>query len=145
MTAMYRVEPSGCFLIRMYDIGTSEATRYSCRLYVASASRKLPGIRRNLAATRMTESTVKLGISSEKQSTLLDRRVSVAPMMDWTDRHCRYFLRGFSRHALLYTEMITAAAILRGDRGRRVALDPRDHPGALQLGRGEPRDAGAAA
>ena len=46
----------------------------------------------------------------------LDRRVSVAPMMDWTDRHCRYFLRGFSPDLLLYTEMVTASAILRGDR-----------------------------
>jgi len=82
----------------------------------------------------VTENTVKLAISSEKQSTLLDRRVSVAPMMDWTDRHCRYFLRGFSRHALLYTEMITAAAILRGDRDRLLAFDPQERPLALQLG-----------
>ncbi len=49
-------------------------------------------------------------------------RISVAPMMDWTDRHCRFFLRGFAPHALLYTEMITAAAILRGDRARPVGL-----------------------
>ena len=47
--------------------------------------------------------------------TALDRRVSVAPMMDWTDRHCRFFLRQFSPHVLLYTEMITAAALLHGD------------------------------
>ena len=93
----------------------------------------------------MTESTVKLGISSEKQSTLLDRRVSVAPMMDWTDRHCRYFLRGFSRHALLYTEMITAAAILRGDRDRLLAFDPQERPLALQLGGADPRELAAAA
>src|SRR5215472_6203319 len=72
-------------------------------------------------------------------------RVSVAPMMDWTDRHCRYFLRGFSAHALLYTEMITAAAILRGDRDRLLAFDPEEHPVALQLGGSEPRDLGMAA
>ena len=66
-------------------------------------------------------------------------------MMDWTDRHCRYFLRGFSPRALLYTEMITAAAILRGNRGRLLAFDPEEHPVALQLGGSEPRDLAAAA
>src|SRR5882757_4490238 len=91
------------------------------------------------------ENTVNIGISHENQSTLLDRRVSVAPMMDWTDRHCRYFLRGFSPHALLYTEMITAAAILRGNRERLLAFDPEEHPVALQLGGSEPRDLAAAA
>jgi tRNA-dihydrouridine synthase A len=45
-------------------------------------------------------------------------KVSVAPMMDWTDRHCRYFLRGFAPELLLYTEMVTASAILRGDRDK---------------------------
>ena len=54
----------------------------------------------------------------------LDRRVAVAPMMDWTDRHCRYFLRGFSPGALLYTEMITSAAIVRGDVRLLLAFDP---------------------
>ncbi len=71
---------------------------------------------------------------------MLDRRVSVAPMMDWTDRHCRYFLRGFSRDALLYTEMITAAAILRGDRDYLLGFDPEEHPLALQLGGSEPHE-----
>ena len=60
------------------------------------------------------ENTTKIGISVEKRSDSIDRRVSVAPMMDWTDRHCRYFLRQFSASALLYTEMIHAAAIIRG-------------------------------
>ncbi len=69
----------------------------------------------------------------------LDRRLSVAPMMDWTDRHCRFFLRGFSPHVLLYTEMITAAAILHGDRDRLLAFDPEEHPVALQLGGNDPR------
>jgi tRNA-dihydrouridine synthase A len=64
--------------------------------------------------------------------------ISVAPMMDWTDRHCRYFLRGFSPDVLLYTEMITAAAILRGDRQRLLAFDAEEHPVALQLGGSEP-------
>ncbi len=66
-------------------------------------------------------------------------------MMDWTDRHCRYFLRGFSPHVLLYTEMITAAAILRGDREHLLAFDPEEHPVALQLGGSDPRDLAVAA
>lgn len=66
-------------------------------------------------------------------------------MMDWTDRHCRYFLRGFSPDVLLYTEMLTAAAILRGDRARLLAFDPEEHPLALQLGGSEPRELALAA
>ena len=75
----------------------------------------------------------------------LDRRLSVAPMMDWTDRHCRFFLRGFSPGALLYTEMITAAAIVRGDARRLLDFDAEEHPVALQLGGSEPRELALAA
>src|SRR5690349_6883730 len=74
-----------------------------------------------------------------------DRRISVAPMMDWTDRHCRFFLRGFSPHTLLYTEMITAHAILRGNKSRLLAFDPAEHPVALQLGGNDPSNLAAAA
>jgi tRNA-dihydrouridine synthase A len=66
-------------------------------------------------------------------------------MMDWTDRHCRFFLRCFSPGVLLYTEMITAAAIVRGDRARLLRFDPEEHPLALQLGGSEPRELAAAA
>ena len=66
-------------------------------------------------------------------------------MMDWTDRHCRYFLRGFSPDFLLYTEMITAAAILRGNRERLLAYDAAEHPVALQLGGSDPADLASAA
>jgi tRNA-dihydrouridine synthase A len=59
-------------------------------------------------------------------------------MMDWTDRHCRYFLRQFSPRVLLYTEMIVAQAIVRGDRGYLLEFDPEEHPLALQLGGAEP-------
>jgi tRNA-dihydrouridine synthase A len=69
---------------------------------------------------------------------LIDRRLSVAPMMDWTDRHCRYFLRLFSPRVLLYTEMIVARAILRGDRGYLLRFHPAEQPVALQLGGSEP-------
>ena len=59
-------------------------------------------------------------------------------MMDWTDRHCRYFLRQFSPRVLLYTEMIVAQAIVRGDRQYLLEFDPEEHPVALQLGGAEP-------
>src|SRR5579872_2474670 len=75
----------------------------------------------------------------------LDRKISVAPMMDWTDRHCRYFLRGFAPSVLLYTEMITAAAILRGNRDRLLRFDPEEHPVALQLGGSDAKELAAAA
>src|SRR3954462_5982712 len=74
-----------------------------------------------------------------------NRRISVAPMMDWTDRHCRYFLRGFAPDTLLYTEMITAAAILRGDRAKLLRFDPEEHPVALQLGGSDPAQLAEAA
>lgn len=75
----------------------------------------------------------------------LDRRVAVAPMMARTDRHCRYFLRLITRRALLYTEMITTPAILRGDRGRLLGFDPAEHPLALQLGGGDAAELAACA
>jgi tRNA-dihydrouridine synthase A len=68
----------------------------------------------------------------------LDRRLCVAPMMDRTDRHERYFLRLLSRRALLYTEMITTGALIHGERERFLAYDPSEHPVALQLGGSEP-------
>jgi tRNA-dihydrouridine synthase A len=69
----------------------------------------------------------------------------IAPMMDWTDRHCRFFHRLLTRRALLYTEMVTAAAVLRGDRARLLRFDPAEHPVALQLGGSEPAALAAAA
>lgn len=66
-------------------------------------------------------------------------------MLDWTDRHCRYFLRGFAPRMLLYTEMITASAILRGDREHLLYFDHGEHPVALQLGGCEPDYLAAAA
>ena len=75
----------------------------------------------------------------------LDRRISVAPMMDWTDRHCRFFLRQFSPRVLLYTEMIVAQAIVRGDRRRLLEFHPAEHPVALQLGGSDPQQLARAA
>jgi tRNA-dihydrouridine synthase A len=75
----------------------------------------------------------------------LDHRFSVAPMMDWTDRHCRVFHRLMSRRARLYTEMLTTGAIIHGDRKRLLGFDPSEHPVALQLGGSVPADLAAAA
>ncbi len=72
-------------------------------------------------------------------NTPLQRRFAVAPMLDWTDRHCRYLLRLISRHALLYTEMVTTGALLHGDAARHLGYDAAEHPVALQLGGSEPR------
>ncbi len=66
--------------------------------------------------------------------------ISVAPMMDWTDRHCRYFHRLISPHALLYTEMITTGALIHGDRERFLNFSQAEHPIALQLGGYDPDD-----
>jgi tRNA-dihydrouridine synthase A len=65
-------------------------------------------------------------------------RFSIAPMMDWTDRHCRFFHRLLTRRALIYTEMITTGAVLHGDRARLLAFDPFEHPVAVQLGGSDP-------
>lgn len=67
-------------------------------------------------------------------------RFCVAPMMDWTDRHCRYFHRQLSRHARLYTEMITTGALLHGDVPRHLDFDPAEFPVALQLGGSDPTE-----
>ena len=73
------------------------------------------------------------------------RRFSVAPMMDWTDRHCRFFLRLLSKNALLYTEMVTTGALLHGDTERFLRHDETEHPLALQLGGSNPADLAASA
>ena len=74
-----------------------------------------------------------------KSSNFSRFRFSVAPMMDWTDRHCRFFHRLLTRRALLYTEMVTTGAVIHGDRLRLLAFDPAEHPLALQLGGSDPR------
>jgi tRNA-dihydrouridine synthase A len=73
------------------------------------------------------------------------RRLSVAPMMDWTDRHCRYFHRLLSSNALLYTEMVTTGALLHGDVQRHLDFSEQEYPVALQLGGSEPADLAKAA
>ncbi|MEP2653991.1 MAG: tRNA dihydrouridine(20/20a) synthase DusA [Paraglaciecola sp.] len=72
-------------------------------------------------------------------SQIINRTISVAPMLDWTDKHCRYFLRQISKHTLLYTEMVTTGAIIFG-KGDYLAYNQAEHPIALQLGGSDPVD-----
>ena len=72
-------------------------------------------------------------------------RLSVAPMMDWTDRHCRYLHRLFCQNALLYTEMVTAPALVRGRALHLLDYHPAEHPVALQLGGSDPAELAQAA
>ncbi|MET1114986.1 MAG: tRNA dihydrouridine(20/20a) synthase DusA [Comamonas sp.] len=83
--------------------------------------------------------------TQEKQPVALNWRMSVAPMMDWTDRHCRYLHRLLTRHTLLYTEMVTTGALLHGDVPRHLRFNAEEHPLALQLGGSEPADLARAA
>ena len=75
----------------------------------------------------------------------IQHRFCVAPMMEWTDRHCRYFLRLFSQHTLLYTEMITTGALLHGDAERFLRFNQEEQPVALQVGGSDPRELALAA
>src|SRR6478609_4513214 len=75
----------------------------------------------------------------------MEWKFSVAPMMDWTDRHCRVFHRVLTRRALLYTEMLTTGAVIHGDRLRLLSFDASEHPVALQLGGSDPGDLSTAA
>ena len=76
----------------------------------------------------------------EKIDTLPSHCFSVAPMLDWTDRHCRYFHRLLTQHSLLYTEMVTTGAIIHGSQERFLAFDNAEHPVAFQLGGSDPAD-----
>lgn len=73
------------------------------------------------------------------------RRISLAPMLDWTDRHYRYFLRRISKRIYLYTEMVTTGAILYGDKNQHLDFNEEEHPVALQLGGSDPQDLAACA
>jgi tRNA-dihydrouridine synthase A len=82
---------------------------------------------------------------AEKVQEFQANRLSVAPMMDWTDRHCRVFHRLMTRRARLYTEMLTTGAIIHGDRQRLLGFDASEHPVSLQLGGSNPQDLAACA
>ena len=80
------------------------------------------------------------GAAAGETQTMRGRRLSVAPMMDWTDRHCRMFHRQITRHTWFYTEMVTTGALLHGDVPRHLDFNQEEHPVALQLGGSEPAD-----
>jgi tRNA-dihydrouridine synthase A len=86
-----------------------------------------------------------MGASSQIGQIPVDRRLCVAPMLDWTDRHCRYFHRLLAPGALLYTEMVTTGALIHGDRERHLIYNEEEHPLALQLGGSDPGDLAACA
>src|SRR5664279_3361277 len=75
----------------------------------------------------------------ERRQSRWNRRFAIAPMMEWTDRHCRFFHRLLTRRALIYTEMLTTGAILRGERTRLLGFDAFEHPVVLQLGGSDPQ------
>jgi tRNA-dihydrouridine synthase A len=85
-----------------------------------------------------TRSHLFASVYKDKLLNYKDKIFAVAPMMDWTDRHCRVFHRTLTRHAVLYTEMVTALAVKHGDRQKLLGFDQTEHPLALQLGGSEP-------
>ncbi|RZK82988.1 MAG: tRNA dihydrouridine(20/20a) synthase DusA, partial [Methylobacterium sp.] len=86
-----------------------------------------------------------MSAAAEMDGTLAGWRFSVAPMMDWTDRHCRVFHRVLSARARLYTEMVTTGAVIHGPRERLLGFSEVEHPVAVQLGGSEPADLAEAA
>jgi len=88
----------------------------------------------------MTEKSIAPGEAAANGSIGGSRRISVAPMMDWTDRHCRHFHRIISKHTWLYTEMVTTGALVYGDVERHLRFNEEEHPVALQLGGSDPAD-----
>ncbi|NJL08565.1 MAG: tRNA dihydrouridine(20/20a) synthase DusA, partial [Methylacidiphilales bacterium] len=86
-----------------------------------------------------------LAHDQEKAKEFKPHRFTVAPMLDWTDKHCRFFHRQLTRHALLYTEMVTTGAVIHGDRARLLGFSPEEQPVAIQLGGAEPKDLAEAA
>ena len=85
MIAVYRVAPSACLRARIVAMVDLEVTSYSCHLYVTSATRELPEMPGNRAETPESKEPGKIGVSDDFSRGKLDRRISVAPMMDWTD------------------------------------------------------------
>ena len=86
------------------------------------------------------KTVVETSSKAGKSTDTVDRTISVAPMMDWTDKHCRHFHRVISRNTLLYTEMVTTGALIYGDKDRHLAYNQSEHPIALQLGGSNPQE-----
>ncbi|MBJ7311907.1 tRNA dihydrouridine(20/20a) synthase DusA [Rugamonas sp. CCM 8940] len=91
-------------------------------------------------ASATTTAAASTANATSNAAAIPGRRISVAPMMDWTDRHCRVFHRQISRHTWLYTEMVTTGALVYGDVERHLRFNDEEHPVALQLGGSDPAD-----
>ena len=115
-------------------MGIVLSPRAKCQHFTANC-RRLAG-----AGTMQAIASHQIPTSVNHSTTLPPRRLSVAPMMDWTDRHCRMFHRQITRHTWLYTEMVTTGAIIHGDKARHLNFNEEEHPVALQLGGSEPDD-----
>ena len=98
-----------------------------------------------MGSKRYSMEPVQVVVRKAKMSNYKDFRLSVAPMMDWTDRHCRFFHRQLTGRALLYTEMVVADAVIHGARERLLGFDVAEHPVALQLGGSDPKKLAEAA
>lgn len=121
-----------CLVERRVESGLSwEKTLGARNAPRSNTSKILP---RNLCFSPMNRKIIQMVDYSKAY------KISVAPMMEWTDRHCRYFLRLISHHALLYTEMVTTGALIHGDRARFLAHHSSEHPLALQLGGSHPEE-----
>jgi tRNA-dihydrouridine synthase A len=105
-------------------------------LYWAPKNKRKPA---EMRADRYSRKPSKVTENTHKLSKISNFVFSVAPMMEWTDRHCRFFHRLLTRRAMLYTEMIGAEAVLHGHRERLLGFDPAEHPVAVQLGGSDPR------
>jgi tRNA-dihydrouridine synthase A len=128
------------------SVGPSNAVRqsqFAVRLVVLDPEKgcQKDQNERERAETKLSEVFEK----EEKSALFRHMRFAVAPMMDWTDRHCRFFHRLMTRRAKLYTEMLTTGAIIHGDRARLLGFDASEHPVALQLGGSQPDELAAAA
>jgi tRNA-dihydrouridine synthase A len=92
-----------------------------------------------LSTNQTASGGIKTLVAQIETTKMQQRRFCIAPMMEWTDRHCRFFHRLLTRRALIYTEMLTTGAVLHGDRQRLLGFDPFEHPVALQLGGSDPK------
>src|SRR6266478_1954747 len=116
---------------------------YSMDLVSTALLYRRPKNKRNTAAMRpdqYSRKPSKVTDKTHKYSKISNFAFSVAPMMDWTDRHCRVFHRLMTRRARLYTEMLTSGAVIHGDRARLLGFDASEHPVGLQLGGSDPVD-----
>lgn len=126
---------------RRLGAAQTTATSAACNAGRTGENSRQQALNDNKTAARMTETTT---LPSTPPLTTQAHRLSVAPMMDWTDRHCRYFHRLMTKRAMLYTEMVTAPAVVHGPKERLLGYDTAEHPVALQLGGSDPAELAAA-